>query len=187
MVSEGREFLRLAESLGTPVSSWSTSAHTDRTADLKKQVEEMGQIKNFVAFAPVDIESQYGGVFFYGVHIVDQILNIFGDKIDKVRVSKKGNTATGSLLFNNGMLATIIFTTMGGSDHSGMFAETKKGIVEVISDVKETDPPKYYVDMVELFRTGKNARSHDRILYSIGVLEALEKSVGSDQWEKVVV
>lgn len=186
-VAEGKEFLSLARSLGTPVSSWSTSAHTDRTADLKKQVETMGQIKNFVAFGPVDIESQWGGVFFYGVHLVDNILNIFGDNVEKVRVTKTGNTATGTLLFNNGMLATLVFTTLGGSGRAGMFAETKKGIVEVRSEVTETVPPKAYIDMVELFRTGKNARSHDRILYSMGVLEALEKSVTSDKWENVVV
>ena len=186
-VSEGKEFLSLARSIGTPVSSWSTSAHTDKNADMKKRIDELGDLKNFVAFAPVDIQSQWGGVFFYGVHIIDNILNIFGDNVEKVRVTKQGNTATGSLLFNNGMLATVIFTTAGGSGRSGYFAESKKGIVEVISDVKETVPPKAYIDMVELFRTGKNARSHDRILYSMGVLEALEKSVNSDNWEKPVI
>lgn len=185
-VSQGKDFLKLAESTGTPVSSWSTSAHTDQTADLKKQVEALGPIKNFIAFGPVDIQSQWGGVFFYGVHLVDTILNIFGDNVEKVRVTKTGNTATGTLLFNNGMLATLVFTTAGAASH-GMYAETKKGIVEVKSDVKETDPPKCYVDMVELFRTGKNARSHERILYSMSVLETLEKSVSSDAWETVSV
>lgn len=184
-VSEGKEFLSLARSLGTPVSSWSTSAHTDRTADLKKQVETLGPIANFVTFGSVDIESQWGGVFFYGVHTVDQVLNIFGDNVDKVRVSKIGRTATGTLVFNNGMLATLVFLTQGSG--RGMYAETKKSVIEVKTDVRETDPPKCYVDMVELFRTGKNARSHDRILYSMGVLEALEKSVTSDAWEKVIV
>src|SRR5690606_2261715 len=97
-VSEGKEFLAMAKSLGTPVSSWSTAAHTQKIFDLKSQVEKLGEINNFVAFGPVDIESQWGGVFFYGVHIVDQVLNIFGDNVEKVRVSRNGNTATGTLL-----------------------------------------------------------------------------------------
>ncbi len=146
-VSEGKEFLSLARSLGAPVSSWSTAAHTDRVADIKKQVETMGPIANFVTFGSVDIESQWGGVFFYGVHTVDQVLNIFGDNVVKVRVSKIGRTATATLVFNNGMLATLIFLTQGSG--SGMYAETKKGVIEISTQVQETDPPKCYVDMVE--------------------------------------
>ncbi|HBE39670.1 MAG TPA: hypothetical protein DDW27_00385 [Bacteroidales bacterium] len=184
-VSEGKEFLSLARSLGTPVSSWSTSAHTDRIEDLKKQAEALGPIANFVTFGSVDIESQWGGVFFYGVHTVDQVLNIFGDNVVKVRVSKIGRTATGTLAFDNGMLATLIFLTQGSG--RGMYAETKKGVTELISEVQETDPPKCYVDMVELFRSGKEARSHQRILFSMAVLEALERSVMSDNWESVIV
>jgi predicted dehydrogenase len=184
-VSEGKAFLSLARSVGTPVSSWSTSAHNDITLDLKKQVETMGQINNLVSFGPVDIESPWGGVFFYGVHFVDQLLSIFGDNVDKVRVSRNGKNATGSLVFNNGMLATIIFMTLARD--MNIYAETKKGLVELKTDVEETDPPKCYVDMVDMFRTGKEPRSHQSILYSVAVLEALEKSVSSDSWEKVTV
>jgi predicted dehydrogenase len=184
-VSEGKEFLALARSLGTPVSSWSTSAHTDRVEDLRKKAEALGPIANFVTFGSVDIESQWGGVFFYGVHTVDQVLNIFGDNVVRVRVSKIGRTATGTLAFENGMLATLVFLTQGSG--RGMYAETKKGVTELNSEVQETDPPKCYVDMVELFRSGKEARSHQRILFSMAVLEALERSVMSDHWESVIV
>src|SRR5690606_25867990 len=100
-------------------------------------------------------------------------------------VSRNGKTATGTLLFNNGMLATLVFITNGSG--RSMYAETKKGVIELKSDAEETDPAKAYVDMVELFRTGKEARNHQRILFSIAVLEALEKSVTSDTWEKVIV
>jgi predicted dehydrogenase len=184
-VSEGKDFLALARSTGTPVSSWSTSAHTDKVMDIKKNAGSLGQINNIVGFGPVDIESQWGGVFFYGVHFTDKLLYIFGDNVSKVRVTKNGRTATGSLLFNNGMLATIAFLTQARD--STFYAETKKGMVELKSDVEETDPPRCYVDMVNMFRTGKEPRTHQSILYSMAVLEALERSVNSDNWENVVV
>jgi predicted dehydrogenase len=181
--SEAKEFLSLARSVGTPVSSWSTIAQSDKILDLKKQVESMGQIKNLVCFGPVDIESPYGGVHFYGVHSVDPLLYIFGDNVIKVRVSRIQNTATASLLFNNGMLATIIFMTQARG--WSIYAETKKGLVELKSNIKEKDPPKCYTDMVDMFRTGREPRSHKSILHSVAVLEALEKSIRSDSWEKV--
>jgi predicted dehydrogenase len=182
-VSEGRKFLELARSVGTPVSSWSTAAYNDATMDMKKQVEALGNITNLVVFGPADIKSQYGGIFFYGVHMVEQILTLFSVNVEKVRVSKLGNTATGTLVFNNGMLATLVFLTQAGERR--IYAEVDKKITEIKSDVKEKDPPKAYVDMVEMFRTGKEPRSHDSILKSIAVLEALEKSVKSDKWAKV--
>ena len=83
-VSEGKEFLSLARSVGTPVSSWSTSAHNDETLDIKKQLESFEKVNHIVSFGPVDIESVWGGVFFYGVHIVDQLLCFFGDDVKKV-------------------------------------------------------------------------------------------------------
>lgn len=182
-VSEGKEFLSLARSAGTPVSSWSTIAQTDRIEDLKKQVESMGQINNLVCFGPVDIDSPWGGVFFYGVHSVDPLLYIFGDNVTRVRVSRNGRIATGTLRFSSGMLASIIFMTQARD--TSIFAETKKGLVELKSDVKETDPPKYYIDMVDMFRTGREPRSYQSILHSVAVLEALEKSITSDAWENV--
>jgi len=182
-VSEAKEFLSLARSAGTPVSTWSTIAQSDKIMDLKQQVESMGQIKNLVCFAPVDIESPWGGIHFYGVHCVDPLLYIFGDNVIKVRVTRNQNTAIGNLLFKNGMLATIVFMTQARS--WPIYAETKNGLVELKSDVKEKDPPKCYTDMVDMFRTGIEPRSHKSILHSVAVLEALERSISSDAWEKV--
>ena len=184
-VAEGKDFLALARSLGTPVSSWSTNAHNDRVLDLKQQLKTMGQINQVVSFGPVDIESIYGGVFFYGVHFVDQLLALFGDNITKVRVSRNGKNASAVLAFNDGMLANLIFLTASRS--RGIYAETSQGVIELISQVEEADPARTYVDMVEMFRTGKEPRSHESILFGIAVLEALERSVSSDKWEDVRV
>ena len=40
--------------------------------------------------------------------------------------------------------------------------------------------------MVEMFKTGKEPRSHKSIIHGVAVLEALEKSVTSGQWEEVL-
>jgi predicted dehydrogenase len=183
-VKEGKEFLSMARSIGTPVSSWSTSAYNDATQDIKKQLESFEGINHIVSFGPVDIESVWGGVFFYGVHIVDQLLSYFGDTVKKVRVSRNGKNANADLAFENGVLASLIF--LNSTYTFATYAETKKGLIELKSRVKETDPPRCYVDMVNMFRTKKEPRSHQSIIYGIAVLEALEKSVTSEAWENVI-
>jgi len=41
---KGKEFLQMAREVGTPVTSYSSIAHSAATFDIKKQVEEMGDI-----------------------------------------------------------------------------------------------------------------------------------------------
>ena len=81
------------------------------------------------------------------------------------------------------MMASLVFTTKKYGWQT--FVETEDGIVELHSRVEEQSPPKNYTDMVTMFRTGKEPRSHQSILETVAVLEALEKSVESGQWERV--
>jgi predicted dehydrogenase len=184
-LTEGQEFLTMAEKLRTPVTSFSSVSQSDGTFDIKEQVESMETINQVVMYGPTDLNSPYGGIFFYGVHSVQTLMFIFGDDIIKTRITKNGNNATASLAYQNGMLATIIFKSL----HYGWetFVETKDGIIELKSRVAESDPPKYYKDIVEMFRTGKEPRSHGSILKCVAILEALEKSAINEEWEEVKI
>ncbi|MCY1719409.1 Gfo/Idh/MocA family oxidoreductase [Prolixibacteraceae bacterium Z1-6] len=182
-LEEGKKFLRLAREYGTPVTSYSSIAHTAETEDIKKQIAEMGEIKNVVRYGPGEFESKYGNVFFYGVHTVQPLMYMFGDDINKVKVTRNGIKGSAALVFKNGLFATIVFN----QDHYGWqtFAETKNGITELKSRITEEEPKKNNVDMVEMFRTGKEPRSYESILKCVAVLEALEKSYVSEDWVKV--
>lgn len=187
-LEEGKKFLSLAEKVGTPVTSYSSIAHSYETFDIKEQVKNMGEINQVVRYGPLDMESIYGGVFFYGAHLIQPLMYIFGDDIIKVRMNKndqKNKNSSASLVFGTGMLATLIFTTQkyGWQTH----VETKEGIIALESRVKKEAPKKNDVDMVNMFRTGKEPRTHQSILRGVAVLEALEKSVLSEQWEMVTL
>ncbi len=181
---EGKEFLELARKHGTPVTSYSTIAHSKATMDIKKQVESMGEINHVVRYGPLDMDSEYGGIFFYGVHLLQPLMNMFGEDIEKVKISRQGKKGNASLIFKNGLFATLVFKNASYGWET--FAETEDGLSELKSRVMESDPEIAYIDMVEMFRTGKEPRSHQSILNCVSVLEALEKSVSSQQWENVI-
>ena len=182
-VSEGKEFLEMARRAGTPVSSYSSEAHKDGTFDVKKQVETMGAISHVTISGPADLESPYGGVFFYGIHMVQPLMYIFGDDIRRVRVTRSGKNTTATLVFGNEMLATLIFKTLSYGWRT--FAETKEGTVELKSRIEDSVPGKNYTDMVEMFKTGKEPLAHESILKCIAVLEAMERSGTNENWEEV--
>jgi len=182
-LEEGKDFLAMAREAGTPVTSYSSIAQTAATFDIKEQVAHMEDINQVIRYGPVDMDSKYGGIFFYGVHLVQPLMYIFGDEVEKVKIIREGDHGSAALVFQNGLYATLIFKRASYGWET--FVDTKEGLKELKSRVEETDPPKHYVDMVEMFRSGKEPRSHESILKCVAVLEALEKSVSSESWEKV--
>lgn len=183
-LDEGKEFLAMAREVGTPVSSYSSIAHSNGTLDIKNQVAEMGELNNIVRYGPLELDSKYGGIFFYGVHLLQPLMCVFGEDVERVKITKNGNKGSASLLFKSGLFATLVFKSLSYGWNT--FIETKDGVTELKSKVVEPDPGKNYVDMVEMFRTGKEPRSHESILNCVAVLEALEKSVLTEKWVSVV-
>ncbi len=178
--AEGKKFLELAKKLGTPVSSFSSIANSNGTLDMKKQVQEMQEVAQIVRTGPLELDSKYGNIFFYGVHLVQPILDIFGYDVTRVRVSKNENRGNASLHFKSGLFATLVFKEKSYGWET--FVESKAGFVELKSRVEEPNPRTNYTDMVEMFRTGKEPRSHQNILDCVSVLEALEKSAETEKW-----
>ncbi len=179
----GREFLRIAKNLGTPVTSFSSISQSTTTYDIMDQLKSIEEVTQVVRTGTVDLDSKYGGVFFYGVHIVEPLMYMFGDDVREVRINRNGNTGNATLRFSSGLFATLIFKRKAYGWET--FIETGDNWVELKSRVEETDPAKNYVDMVEMFRTGKEPRSHQSILNTISVLEALEKSAETEKWTEV--
>lgn len=181
--AEGKAFLELAREHGTPVTSYSSIAHSASTFDIKKQVESMEKINQVVQTGPVDMDSKYGGIFFYGVHIVQPLMYLFGEDVERVRVTRNGQHGSAILVYGNGLFVNLIFK----KDAYGWetFVENEDGFIELNSRVEESDPALCYTAMVDMFRTGKEPRSHQSMLNCVLVLEALEKSVASQNWEKV--
>jgi len=183
-VEEGKAFLELARKMGTPVTSFSSIAQSYATYDIKQQLESMGEINHVVRYGPVDLDSEYGGVFFYGVHILQPLMVMFGEDIQRVKITRDGKKGSAGLVFRSGLYATLMFKNVSYGWET--FVETKKGLVELKSRVPESEPGKMYVDIVEMFRTRVEPRSHQSILNEVAVLEALERSAANEKWEEVI-
>ena len=182
---EAKEFLKMARDVGTPVTSYSSIAHSYATEDMRKQVE-IKDINQVTCYGKADLNSIYGGFYFYGVHMVEPLIYLFDEKVVSARINKneKDNlNSTASLVFENGMMATLIITSKKYGWQT--FIETDEGIVELKPRVEKVDPDKTYIDMVKMFETGVEPRSHESIVHGIAVLEALYNSSNSGKWETV--
>ncbi len=180
---EGKEFLQLAKKVGIPVTSYSSIAQSSATFDMMEQIKSFEKISQVMRTGTADLESEYGGIFFYGVHIVEPLMYMFGEDIQEVKISRNGKYGNASLKFSSGLFATLIFKEKAYGWET--YVETGNKWMELKLRVEEADPPKNYTDMVEMFRTGKEPRSHQSILNCVSVLEALEKSAQTEKWTEV--
>jgi hypothetical protein len=48
---------------------------------MREQVDELEQINSVIVTGPADIQSKYGGIFFYGIHMVERMFKLFGDDV----------------------------------------------------------------------------------------------------------
>lgn len=181
--TEGKEFLQLAKKLGTPVTSYSSITHSSATFDCISQVHAAGPVTQVLRTGTADFESEYGGIFFYGVHVVEPLLYMFGEDIREVKVTRNGKQGTAALRYASGLFATLVFKTKAYGWET--YIETGDKWMELKTRVEELDPPLNYVAMVEMFRTGREPRTHQSILNGISVLEALEQSGQTGKWTEV--
>lgn len=186
-VEEGRELLKTAEEKNVLVTSYSCVRYSDGFVKDKKAIEEMGKLYSVDYYGPCDINSPYGGIFFYGIHQVEMMASQLGIDVEAVQFNKgpeedhtatvyykKGNPIV-TLHFIKNHKSGFRYTVVSENgmehiplDHSGLY---EKGL-------------KAFFRMVE---TGKNDFSEEELLTPVAVLEAMAKSIKSGQKEPVKI
>ena len=141
-------------------------------------MKKSGGALSAASFGPCDLDSQYGGIFFYGIHQVDVLIEAFGTDVAAVAVSRarRGGNAVASMFFRSGLVASMHCLTSGKTGFQ-VSASTDAGIVSggLVSDANP------YLTGIrrfcKMFKTGVEPLDQKRILAPVAVLEAMEKSV----------
>ncbi len=181
-VDEARELLELAEKCKTPITCLSSVGCGPGPEDMAAQVKELGELTSIVVTGPAEIDSKYGGIFFYGVHIVEQLFKVFGDDARAVRATRQGKRTTFQIEFESGNLATAII-----SKEREVYCVTDKGMVQIKSEYEKDNEIYMYAAIVKMFQTGEEPRTHASIIKAIATLEAMERSVLTEEWEFLVI
>ena len=99
---QGKALCNLARRMRTPLTSFSTIPRQRNFQKFKKACEKLGPIVNLTTTGPVDLHSKYGGIFFYGIHQVDGIVELLGTRVRAVNVIPHGQGGVAVLWYQNG-------------------------------------------------------------------------------------
>jgi len=183
-LNKGKKFLDKAKKKKAPVCSYSILPKQKSFSVLKKEVKKLGKLSAVVTTGPCDIQSKYGGIFFYGVHQVDLILSAVGYDAVHVRMNKGKVNSTGTIFFKSGLVATMnCISEKWPKFHFSAVGENGRTDMEMMHD----DNP-YLTgvrDFTRMFNTGKSPSTRESMLMPVAVLEALEKSLKQKRMVKV--
>jgi predicted dehydrogenase len=182
-VANGRELLELAEKYKTPITCLSSAVYGPLVDDMAAQLAELEDIVSVVITGPSDINSKYGGIFFYGIHTVERLFKLFGDDVEAVRATRNGPRYTFQFKYQSGLIATYI--PVRGWE---VYCALKGGIKQIKPRIEVENNTLYmYSAIVKMFQTGVEPRTHESIISPIAALEAMERSVYSERWEHLLV
>lgn len=186
VTKKGEEFLAFAREKGTPVTSFSIASQQKSFLAIEEELKTIGEINSGATYGPCDLNSEYGGVFFYGIHQVDMALHAFGYDVKRAFLLKNiEGFATGQLLYEDGKIITLNLI----KDGTRPFALTAVGSEGYVQRqiVRDEHAHLSGVQMfTRMFETGVEPIPHDEILAPIRVLEALERSMETGRVEDVV-
>jgi predicted dehydrogenase len=179
-LDEGKEFLARARELDVPVCSFSVLPRQASFAQLQKDVQDLGRIISVVSTGPCDIDSEYGGVFFYGIHQVDMVVRLLEQDITHVQLNRGKQNHTATLYSASGAISTMNLVGEGRVGfHVSVIGE--KGRTDRVIGYDENTYLTGVLDFCHMFSTGETDETDSSMLTPVAVLEALEKSQASGE------
>ncbi len=179
-LDEGKEFLARARELNVPVCSFSVLPKQASFAQLQEDVRELGRIISVVSTGPCDIDSEYGGVFFYGIHQVDMVVRLLDQDITQVQLNRGQQNHTATLYSASGAISTMNLIGEGRVGfHVSVIGE--KGRTDRVIGYDENTYLTGVLDFCYMFSTGETDETDSSMLTPVAVLEALEKSQESGE------
>lgn len=182
--AEGIEFMNAAKEKGIRLCGGSTCAALTETLLLAEAVKtsECGELRGGSLACPIQLESPYGGFYFYAQHLVEIMMTIFGANIKRILAHKKENTVTFTADYGDySVLATYIeknhYYTV--SVYGSKTSISKNLTFTSDSFRHEMD------DMLDLLRGNEMKKSYEEFISPVFVINTIIRSMNSGVWENV--
>lgn len=172
--AEAKRFLKLRHDRKVAVTSFSSVPHFSCVKTIKQRLKALGPLKSVNLYGPGDHRSPYSGIFFYGIHLTDLMVELFGSGVQSVQAAINGDSC--SVLCHYPANLTVGLSILPGHKGWTVMAVGAKGSELLPLTADEAGHLSSVKKFVGMFRTGKEPYSDERLLAPIAVLEAAQLS-----------
>lgn len=175
-LTHARKIVALARRHRAPLMSASGVRFGPRIDEFKRKVGTIGKVRAGLVIGRGNARGPYGGIFFYGVHCVEMLLEIFGNRVNSVGCIEHDGSAVATVGFSDGKV--VVMNVINGSNVP--FQAAAFGSKGVIFPGPEDLFTGYYDTMcvfLKMVRTGKPPIPHKDLLLSVRIMDAMKKSM----------
>ena len=174
-LEEAKELIALSHKTNTWFSSSSTVWKTSSFQNFFKQAkDELGSIHSGMVGGPFDFESEFGGVFFYGIHTVEMLLKGFGYDVETVSAKLYGKNCFVTTTLKSGKLVSLHLIGEGGGKFQ-VLLHCKKGSRYLQVDMSDGYDMGFKM-LVEGIKNNARPLTDEQLLMPVKVLLAIDKS-----------
>lgn len=179
-LKEAQEVIALSHKTKTWFYSSSTVWHTSSFQNFFQQTkEEIGPIHSGLVSGPFDFESEYGGVFFYGIHSVEMLLNGFGYDVKTVSAKLLDKNCWVTTTSKSNKLVSLHLIGKGGGDFQ-VLAHGGKGSKYLKVDMSDSYALSFK-NIIKGITSNTRPLTDEQLLIPIKVLLAIDKSARTNQ------
>lgn len=181
---EAVAFMREARDCGVRICGSSVGKFLNGVVSLSQKIKsgELGTVHGGNICAPIEIDSPYGGFYFYTPHLVQMMITLFGGDVLEVGAMRQGRDV-GIVAKYRDYPITGSYVSAGG--HFAATVYTESGIYTEPCELRSYAFERQLDDMHDLLAGGEMKESYDDFIRPVFILEALEKSLRSGKIEPV--
>ncbi|MDO9465303.1 MAG: Gfo/Idh/MocA family oxidoreductase [bacterium] len=183
-LEEAKELIELSHQTNTWLSSWSSVWQTSSFQNFFKQtVEDLGPIHSGMVGGPFDFKSEYGGVFFYGIHTVEMLLNGFGYDVKTISARLYGKNCWVTAGLQSEKVVSLHLLGEGKGEFQ-VLVHCEKGSRHLIVDSSD-GYDKAFKKLIDTINSNENPLTDKELLMPVKVLLAIDKSVRNNEEVKI--
>lgn len=180
-----RAMLDAARQSGAPLTSYSTTRWTPDIRKLHERSAEFGELRMGQVSGPADLESEYGGIFFYANHAIEMMFALFGHGAEGIYAREGQGNIASVVRWPDGRLANLNLSKTAKATYSATVHGTQGWISEKI------DIGGCYADGLDVFlqmvRTGERPLTDEQLLEPTRLMHALLRSLETGREERIQV
>lgn len=179
---DAKEFMEELIENNVKICGGSTCIFADWVQNLKKAVDEKtyGKVLGGFLRAPLVMDSPYGGFYFYAQHLVQIMMEIFGNYPDSVIATNNGKHIDCIVKYEDRNIH-LNFADNVWNYYAGISCEEK-----VMGDMFEsTTFAAEFEDFYALISEGKQAQSYVDFFAPVYIMNAIERALNSGREEKI--
>ncbi len=171
---EALEFMRLCKKNGVKITGGSCCKHADAVKEARKAREESESTLSGVVRAPVNMNNNYGGFYFYSQHLVEMVCEIYGRYPKSVTAFQNGNIINTVFRYEN-YDVTGLFTDGSNKYHLVRFSQDETVFSE--ADIGKSCFLAEFDEFYDIISGGEQKVSYDDFISPVYILNAIEESL----------